>query len=323
MAPTFQCVPVSDIAPELDTFSVTYRPQMEALQRSVMRSGVLTPLHLRRQPEGAHLQVVCGTKRLQACQDAGYTSVPALIHEAAELSEEQAFLLAVHDNLGCRRFNVVEKARVMCRLQEDFHYPISTLLDVWCPLLELPPRRSTLEAYKEFAGLDDALQAATMDGALPVETALWIGRHETVDRQVLAVLFTGLKLSNNRVREFAGLIDEICHRDGCGAAVLLDSLQIPALLEDPGQPGPQKIEHIRRVLRQVRYPRFSAHEQRLQETLRSLRLPSQISLRPPPYFEGQQYQVAFSFGTRQELQQVAQRLLEAAANPALDDLFAL
>jgi ParB family chromosome partitioning protein len=323
MAPTFHFVPVSDIAPELNTYSVTYRPQMDALQRSVTRAGVLTPLHLRRHTASARLQVVCGTKRLQACQDAGYRRVPALIHEAAELSEEQAFLLAVHDNLGCRRLNVVEKARVVCRLWEDFHYSIATLLDVWCPLLDLPPRRSTLEAYGEFVRLDDVLQAATIDDALSVETALWIGRHEAVDRQVLVALFTGLKLSNNRVREFAGLIDEICQRDACSAAVLLNSLQIPALLVDSPLSGPQKIEHIRRVLRQVRYPRFSAHEQRVQETIRRLRLPSQISLRPPPYFEGQQYQVAFSVGTRQELQQVAQRLLEAAANPALDDLFAL
>jgi hypothetical protein len=246
-----------------------------------------------------------------------------LIHEAAELSDEQAFLLAIYDNLGCRRLNVVEKARIVRRLREDFHYSTAMLLDVWCPLLDLPPRCDTLDAYAGLARLDDALQGATIDGALPVETALWIGRHEAADRQVLVDLFTGLKLSSNRIREFAGLIDEICQRDACGAAVLLDSLQVPALLADPTLPGPQKIEHIRRLLRHVRYPRFSAHEQHFQETLRRLRLPSQISLRPPPYFEGQQYQVTFSFGTRQELQQVAQRLLEAAANAALDDLLEL
>jgi hypothetical protein len=48
-----------------------------------------------------------------------------------------------------------------------------------------------------------------------------------------------------------------------------------------------------------------------------------VSLRPPPYFEGQQYQVSFAFRTRQELQQYAQRLLDAAGSTALDDLLAL
>jgi hypothetical protein len=106
-------------------------------------------------------------------------------------------------------------------------------------------------------------------------------------------------------------------------ASLLTRLGIVRLLGDPTLAGPQKIEQVRRLLRQTRYPRFSAHEQRFQEGLRHLRLPSQISVRPPPYFEGQQYQVSFSFGSRQELQQYAQRLLEAATASALDDLLAL
>ena len=58
-------------------------------------------------------------------------------------------------------------------------------------------------------------------------------------------------------------------------------------------------------------------------SVRRLRLPPQISLRPPPYFEGQQYQVTLSFGQRQELQQYAQRLLDAAQHEALDTLLEL
>jgi len=53
--------------------------------------------------------------------------------------------------------------------------------------------------------------------------------------------------------------------------------------------------------------------------VRRLRLPPQISLRPPPYFEGQQYQVTLSFGRRQELQQ----RIDAAPHAALDTLLEL
>jgi ParB-like nuclease domain len=323
MVPIFQYVALADIDPDDTTCIVTYRPQMQLLRRSVARLGVLTPLHLRRFPERTRLQVVCGSKRLQACQETACTRVPALIYEAAGLADEQAFLLALHDNLGCRPLNVVEKARVLHRLRQDFHYPTATLIDVWCPLLDLPPRPETVDAYCHLAGLDDALQAATVEGVLPFDTALWIGQHTAADRQALLALFTGLKLSSNRAREFAGLIDDICQRDACSVASLLTHLGIAMLLGEPTLAGPQKIEHVRRLLRQTRYPRLSAHEQRFQEGIRRLRLPSQISVRPPPYFEGQQYQVSFSFGSRQELQQYAQRLLEAAAAPALDDLLTL
>jgi hypothetical protein len=158
---------------------------------------------------------------------------------------------------------------------------------------------------------------------LPLETALWIGQQAPEDRQVLLELFTGLKPGINRVREFASAIEDMCRRDECGAAVLLHTLGISAVVADAQLADAQKLERVRRLLHAARHPLFSAHEQRFQETVRHLRLPPQVSLRPPPYFEGQQYQVSFAFRTRQELQQYAQRLLDAAANAALDDLLSL
>jgi ParB-like chromosome segregation protein Spo0J len=322
MAPVFRHVPLPEIASDDHTFIVTYRPEMQALQRSVAHVGVLTPLHLRQPSDQAPLQVVCGSKRLLACQQTGHTSVPALIYSAAALSERQAFLLALHDNLGCRALNTVEKGRMLLRLQH-FGYPPETLLQEFCPLLDLPPRAETLEAYGRLVTLEDSLQAAVVEGSLPLETALWIGMYAAEDRQALLAVFTGLKVGSNRAREFVTYVDEICQRDACAPADLLQALGVPALLTATQLSGPQKLESVRRVLRQARYPQLSSYEQRCQEATRRLRLPPQISLRPPPYFEGQQYQVTLSFSQRQELQQYAQRLLDAAQHEALDTLLEL
>ncbi len=305
MAPVLHYVLLTEIALDDHTFIVTYRPEMQALQRSVARVGVLTPLHLRQPSDQALLQVVCGSKRLLACQHTGHTNVPALVYSAAELSEQQAFLLALHDNLGCRALNAVEKGRILLRLQQHFGYQPDTLLQEFCALLDLPPRAETLETYGRLATLEDSLQAAVVEGSLPLETALWIGAYDVEDRQALLELFTGLKV------------------DACTPATLLQALSVPALLAEAQLAGPQKLESVRRVLRQARYPQLSTYEQRFQEAARRLRLPPQISLRPPPYFEGQQYQVTLSFGQRQELQQYAQRLLDAAQHEALDTLLEL
>jgi ParB family transcriptional regulator, chromosome partitioning protein len=322
MAPVFRHVPLTEIALDDHTFIITYRPEMQALQRSVAHVGVLTPLHLRQPSEQARLQVVCGLKRLLACQQTGHSSVPALVYRAIELSEQQALLLALYDNLGCRALNAVEKGRILLRLQH-FGYPPDTLRQEFCALLDLPPRTETLEAYGRLATLEDSLQAAVVEGSLPLETALWIGMYTAEDREALLEVFTGLKVGSNRAREFVTYIDEICQRDACTPAGLLQALGVPALLAEAQLSGPQKLESIRRVLRQARYPRLSTYEQRFQEAVRRLRLPPQISLRPPPYFEGQQYQVTLSFSQRQELQQYAQRLLDAAQHEALDTLLEL
>ena len=321
--PAFSHVPVTDIALDDEAFVVTYRPQMQRLVDSVARMGVLTPLHLRRPAESAPLQLVAGFKRLRAAKQAGQTTVPALVHEADELSEHQAFLLAVHDNLACRPFNAVEKARILRRLREDFQVPDVTLTDQVCPLLDLPPRAGTLRAYCTLATLDDALQAATVENALPVDVAVWVGGLDAADRQAVLPLFAGLQLGSNRAQECAAYIDEVCQRDACSAAALVERLGIPALLANPQRSGPQKREAVRHALRQARYPQLTAHEQQFQEAVRRLRLPPAIALRPPPYFENRQYQVSFSFSRRQELRHAAQRLLDAADSDAMDDLFDL
>jgi hypothetical protein len=191
------------------------------------------------------------------------------------------------------------------------------------PLLDLPPRAETLDAYCTLATLEDALQAAVVEGALPLETALWIAAHASEDQQALLGLFTGLKLGQNRARECTTYIDEICQRDARTPARMLQDLGVPDVLADAQLSGPQKLDAVRHLLRQARYPQLSAYEQRFQDAVRRLRLPPQVSLRSPPYFEGQQYQVTLSFGQRQELQHYAQRLLDAAGHEALDELLGL
>jgi hypothetical protein len=323
MAPAFRNVDVAEIDRHDLTCVVTYRPDMAALQRSIADVGVLTPLHLRvlngRQP----LQLVSGWKRLLACQQAGRQQVPALVYGVGELSDEAALLLAVHDNLGCRDLNAVEKGRVLQHLRQRFHYPIDALVKTWCPRLDVAPRLDALEAHCTLTTLDETLQHAVITNTLPLETALWIGRQEAVDREVLLPLFGNLKLGQNRAREFVTLFDEICLRDQCRVIQLWEELQLAAILNDTDLSAPQRIEHLRRLLRTRRYPLLRAHETQFEAARRQLRLPSQISLQPPPYFDGSQYQVSFRFGSREDLQAYAQKLLESASTEALEVLLSL
>jgi ParB/RepB/Spo0J family partition protein len=254
MTPTFRQVALDEIALDDDTCVVTYRPDMERLQRSVHQVGVLTPLQLRQVSDTAGLQIVCGSKRLRASQKAGHTHVPALVYPAQDLSEEAALRLALHDNLGCRELNAVEKGRVLWRLRYRYQQPLAELVETLCPLLDLPPREASVDTYCTLVTLEDALQAAMVEGALPLQTVLWIGLQSPGNRRALLDLFTGLKLGHNRAREFASLTDAICHRDGCEVEVLWRELEVDQLLEDDSLSGPQKIERVRHQLRARRYP---------------------------------------------------------------------
>ena len=323
MAPIFDHIDLADIDLEDKRFIVTYQPELQMLEQSIARMGVLTPVHLRRPATPGRLQLICGFKRLVACQNTAQRRVPALVHNADALSAEQAFLLALHDNLGCRRFNAVEKGRLLKRLRDDYHYDLEVLAQHICPLLQLPPRPSSVALYADLATLDEPLKNAIVAENLSLETAVWIGHHTATDRQVLLDLFAGLRLGRNRARQFASMIEDICRRDMCSVSECFQSLGVDAIVEDPQPSGPQKIERLGQTLHRSRYPQFSAHERQFHATLRELRLPSQVHLQPPPYFEGQSYRVSFAFNSRQELQQVAQSLTNAAANDAVDDLLLL
>jgi len=323
MAPIFDYINVSDIDLEDKRFIVTYEPDIEILERSIARMGVLTPIHLRRPTTHGRLQLICGFKRLVACLNTAQHRVPALVHSAEALSAEQAFLLALHDNLGCRTFNVVEKGRFLQRLRDDYHYDLEVLTQHICPLLQLPPRPHSVALYTTLVTLDEPLQKAMVLENLALETAVWIGRHAAADRQRLLPLFAGLRLSRNRAQAFATMIEDICRRDTCSVSECFQRLGLDTILEDPQPSGAQKIERLQQILHHSRYPQLSAHERQFHATLRELRLPSQVRLQPPPYFEGQRYRVSFDFDSRQELQQVAQGLTHAAANDAVDDLLLL
>ncbi len=323
MVSAFRDVDVMDIDTDDLSCVATYRPDMAALQRSIADAGVLTPLHLRALGGRDKLQLVSGWKRVTACRETGRTHVPALIHDASELSDEAAFLLAVHENLGCRTLNAVEKGRVLRRLQLSFEYSVDDLVSTWCPRLGIPPQLEAFEDHCRLITLDTSLQEAVVIGHLPLETALWIGEQATADREVLQSTFTQLKLGQNRTREFVTLIDEICLRDECGVVQLWEALDLAGVLHDPDLSGPQRVDQLRRRLRMCRYPRFQAHEQAFEAARRELRLPSQISLQPPPYFDGSQYHISFRFGTREALQAYAQKLLDAAEADAIETLLGL
>ena len=213
----------------------------------------------------------------------------------------------------------MEKARILQRLRHDFQYPDADLTEQFCPLLDLPPRADTLQAYCTLATLDDVLQAATVENGLPVDVAVWVGSLDTADRQAVLPLFAGLQLGSNRAQECAAYIDEVCQRDVCTAAALLSGSAYPPCSPTHSVPGRRNAKRCDTPCAKRATPNSPPTNSATGKPPRRLRLPPAITLRPPPYFEKRQYQVSFSFSQRQELRHAAQRLLDAADSDAMDD----
>jgi ParB family chromosome partitioning protein len=88
---------------------------LEELAATIRAHGVLTPVVVRRAPQG--YQVVAGERRVRAARLAGLTRIPAVVKEA---SNAQALEIALVENLQREDLNPVEAAEAYRRLTEEF-----------------------------------------------------------------------------------------------------------------------------------------------------------------------------------------------------------
>ena len=84
---------------------------LEALADSIRQYGLISPLTVRRTPDG--WQLVAGERRLRAARMAGLTSVPCV---TGDLGDGEAALVALVENLQREDLSFVEEARGIARL---------------------------------------------------------------------------------------------------------------------------------------------------------------------------------------------------------------
>ena len=113
---TIQELPLTDL--ELNPFQPRKhfdQAALEELAATIREHGVLTPVVVRRLPEG--FQVIAGERRVRAARLAGLTQVPTIIRDA---SDSQALQIALVENLQREDLNPLEAAEAYQRLVDEF-----------------------------------------------------------------------------------------------------------------------------------------------------------------------------------------------------------
>jgi ParB family chromosome partitioning protein len=97
--------------------------RLEELAGSIRAQGIIQPLIVRRRGAGGY-ELIAGERRWRAAQRAGLHEVPVIVREVAE---EQAFELALVENLQRADLNPIEEAEGYQRLMAEFGYTQETL----------------------------------------------------------------------------------------------------------------------------------------------------------------------------------------------------
>lgn len=179
--------------------------KLEELAHSIREQGVLQPILVRK--VGANYRIIAGERRWRAAQLAGLKEVPALVRE---VTEKEAFELALVENLQRADLNPIEEAEGYRRLIEEFG------LTQEQAAVRVGKDRSTVANALRLLSLPDEVKDMVGDGTLSMGHArALLGVPRLPEMARFAARVAAEKLS---VRETERLVKQKRESDAGGAA---------------------------------------------------------------------------------------------------------
>ncbi len=129
--------------------------KLRELSESIKAQGVLQPVLVRK--DGSNYKIIAGERRWRASQLAGLHELPALVRE---VSEVQAFELALVENLQRADLNPMEEADGYHRLVEEFGLTQEQVAQ------RVGKERSTVANALRLLGLPDDVKRMVAEGTL-------------------------------------------------------------------------------------------------------------------------------------------------------------
>jgi ParB family transcriptional regulator, chromosome partitioning protein len=178
--------------------------KLAELTASIRAQELLQPVLVRRDGDG--YRIIAGERRWRACQAAGLQEIPALVRE---VTEGQAFELALVENLQRADLNPIEEAEGYKRLTDEFGLTQEQVS------ARVGKDRSSVANALRLLGLPDEVKVMVADGTLNMGHArALLGVPRIPEMMDLASQVAARKLS---VRETEKLVQEAKGQKAKGA----------------------------------------------------------------------------------------------------------
>jgi len=307
---TVRTISLAQINTADHTCRITTRTGSEDLRPSIRRIGVINPPILIEKSDG--FTVIAGFRRIDACGNLGWHSIPAKIMEP-NTSELQCAQLAICDNALQRPLNLIEQSRSAALLLRFLNDDESLVKAASIVGLAINP--SYLKKIAILCLLPQAIQRGVSTERIPLAMALELGKLENSTANRFADLFCNLKLGFNKQREILTLAQEIALREDIAVESLLAENALAAILDTRDMDRNLKARYLRSYLKRRRFPTIAATEEAFARCVKNMALGPGVSLKPPANFEGRRYTLTFSFQNRSELAEVESVVAHIARNP--------
>ena len=131
--------------------------KLTELKASIKEKGILVPI-LVRLKDGKY-QVVAGERRLKAARSLNVAEIPAIVRE---VSDQEALVLAMIENIQREELNPIEEAEPSKNLNEEFRYTQEMVAE------SVGKDRSTITNLLRLLKLPAEIQQSVYDGQLSV-----------------------------------------------------------------------------------------------------------------------------------------------------------
>ncbi len=146
--------------------------KLAELKASIKEKGILVPI-LVRLKDGKY-EVVAGERRLKAARSLSVQEVPAIVRE---VSDQEALVLALIENIQREELNPIEEAEAYKKLIEEFRYTQDMVAE------SVGKDRSTITNLLRLLKLPADIQQSVYDGVLSVGHARALLSVETLSEQ--------------------------------------------------------------------------------------------------------------------------------------------
>ncbi len=272
------------------------------LIESIRSVGLINPPLMEKKPATSRggYRIICGFQRVTACKELKISEIPAFVLDECQDNKvlNKRLLTAFFDNSSHRAFNLVEKAHWVAKLHSAFG-PEETL-NRFLPYLNISPSHELMRRYLLLAGAPEAVKELAVTGSISLKEVAILSECDDADQHAFAGLVAQLHPGINLRREFLHLLHDISQRDEVTMADLLKQNGIRSIL-DSNAAAPVKIEGVREYLRRKRYPLLSRIEETFEGMRKDLALPEGVQLKPPDFFENDQYKLIITLSETDEV----------------------
>ncbi len=309
-------IPISRIDWNDTTFAIHAFRDNPHFRQSLESVGVLTPPILW-EKDGGSLAVVDGLKRLRWLQN-HHTSFDALVYpSSAEL--KQLMVHRLETKMFSAPLNLAEKAQIVAK-----YTPFTTESELKrriLPALGLSSRNEAPSLWERIGNWPAAHLKLLAHDLLSERAALYLAQWEPADRDQAMRLFDTLRCSASIQMEILERTSDIARRDGISPCEMLAHPELQRILHAQDLNRREKTQEVRDLIHRRRFPRLSAKEKRLRQRIEDASLPSNVSLVPPPHFEGETWEVRIRFKTPEELTATMHETARRCSTPPVQDIF--